>query len=336
MNTLLKALVSLATTALLSGCGTMVYKPTSWFVYDFAENYALAYTLKGNDPGMGCAMAESTTNLLMSFSEVSSNPNELAIGMYMMSGACSEQRAQELGLSYLRAYKQQNVSEAKDIRIREKLAYKEAASRQYASYQFMVDEFGEPGGECPSLSEDEEFYWLLGILSGVQAVMNDLRAQSSVGVPKDLPMKAARGIRCIDNERWWQVPAAVQASVNVLLEEENNASDPWQTLRDASEKAAKLDVRLAHAIEIVVADGADNKAYLREALRRHAKSVQDVPRSKQYHMIDLVASQQITAISDRLWTEATGSRTPVGGLGTFWDDVSTSSSSLDVDDLLSD
>jgi len=39
-------------------------------------------------------------------------------------------------------------------------------------------------------------------------------------------------------------------------------------------------------------------------------------------------------VSDRLWTEATGSRTPVGGLGTFWDDAPKAVPSFDIDDLL--
>ena len=53
-------------------------------------------------------------------------------------------------------------------------------------------------------------------------------------------------------------------------------------------------------------------------------------------MLDVVATQQVLAVSDRLWTEATGSRTPVGGLGTFWDDVAPEAEALDIDDLLGD
>jgi hypothetical protein len=52
--------------------------------------------------------------------------------------------------------------------------------------------------------------------------------------------------------------------------------------------------------------------------------------------LDIVATQQILAVSDRLWTEATGSRTPIGGLGTFWDDASPAEEALDINDLLED
>jgi len=38
-------------------------------------------------------------------------------------------------------------------------------------------------------------------------------------------------------------------------------------------------------------------------------------------LLDEIAAQQLQAISDRLWTEAKGSRTPFNGLGSFWDDA---------------
>ena len=66
------------------------------------------------------------------------------------------------------------------------------------------------------------------------------------------------------------------------------------------------------------------------------KSVKTTPANKEYRMLDVVATQQVLAVSDRLWTEGTGSRTPVGGLGTFWDDKSPAEEALDIDDLLGD
>ena len=38
------------------------------------------------------------------------------------------------------------------------------------------------------------------------------------------------------------------------------------------------------------------------------------------------------AISDRMWSEAVGYRTPMGALGTFWDDTPVNAN---IDDLLS-
>ena len=50
-------------------------------------------------------------------------------------------------------------------------------------------------------------------------------------------------------------------------------------------------------------------------------------------MIDAIAEILVTGLSDRLWTENTGKRTPLNGLGTFWDDAS-SEPKMNIDDLL--
>lgn len=330
--------VTLLSVALLSmsGCST-IYTTTGWFAYDFTEDYAIPHSLKGDDPGMTCAMTESLTGGLMAFTEVAYTPDRPAVTMYMMAGACAEDRGQEEGLAYLRAFRVQNIGEAKDARIREKRQFALAAQRQYKAYQHMVAEFGEPGGkECPDLSEDDELFWVMGLLAGVQAVMNDVRAQGEAGVPKDIAMKATRGIQCVDNQRWWGVPQATSAAVAVMLPDADSDADPWQQMQQASRIASDKGVRLAQAVEVTVADGSGDKERLRDAIRRHAASVKATPSNSKYRMMDIMAGRQIQAISDRMWTEATGARTPVGGLGTFWDDARTQTPALDIDDLLGD
>lgn len=321
-----------------SGC-SMIYKTTGWFAYDYAEDYAIPYSLKADDPQMACALSEGMTGALMSFSEVAYTPDRQAIAMHMMAGACAEERAREHALAYLRAFNAQNISEAKDARIREKREFALAANRQYKAYQHMLAEFvaeGDVGGECPDLSEDDEMLWMMGILAGFQSVMSDVRSQGQVGVPKDIAMKSVRGIQCIDNERWWGVPQAINAAVGIMLPsaDDLNATDAWEEMHQASRIASESGVRLAHAIEVTVADGADNPQQLRDAIRRHAASVKTTPSNPDFRMMDIIANRQILAISDRLWTEATGSRTPIDGLGTFWDDQRNQAPALDIDDLL--
>ena len=47
-----------------------------------------------------------------------------------------------------------------------------------------------------------------------------------------------------------------------------------------------------------------------------------------------IANGLVRGLSDRMWTEATGKRTPLQGLGTFWDEQSRGGSKVDIDDLL--
>tara|TARA_B110001454_G_scaffold139163_1_gene129278 strand:+ start:2424 stop:3434 length:1011 start_codon:yes stop_codon:yes gene_type:complete len=332
----IRALLVAAILITMTGCSS-IYRTTGWFAYDYSESYAMPYVMKTDDTDMGCAMSEAMTPMLLSFSELTWSPDRLATTMYMQAGACAEAKANEEGLTYLRAYKAQNIAEAKDARIRQKRLFALAANRQYKGYKHLVSEFGEPGETCPDMDEDEEFFWMLGLVSGLQAVMSDVRGQGEVGVPKDIAMKSVRGSQCLDAKRWWGVPKAMQAAVWTMMPENApEGVDPWQELVVASEMGGEVGVRLAQAMEVVVADGSGNQERLRDAIRRHAQSIKTTSPNKDYQMLDTVATQQILAVSDRLWTEATGSRTPIGGLGTFWDDKSPAEEALDIDDLLED
>ena len=336
MHQSIRALLVAAILIAMTGCSS-IYRTTGWFAYDYSESYAMPYVMKTDDTEMGCAMSEAMTPMLLSFSELTWSPDRLATTMYMQAGACAEAKASEEGLAYLRAYKAQNIAEAKDARIRQKRLFALAANRQYKGYKHLISEFGEPGEECPDIDKDEEFFWMLGLVSGMQAVMSDLRSQGEVGVPKDIAMKSVRGSQCLDEKRWWGVPKAMQAAVWTMMPDNApEGVDPWQELAAASDMGAEEGVRLAQAIEVVIADGSGNEERLRDAIRRHAQSVKTKSPSKEYLMLDVIATKQVLAVSDRLWTEATGSRTPIGGLGTFWDDKSTTEEALDIDDLLED
>ena len=70
---------------------------------------------------------------------------------------------------------------------------------------------------------------------------------------------------------------------------------------------------------------------LREAIRNFAANDQNL--DPDYAMIDTIAGLLVTGLSDRLWTENTGKRTPLSGLGTFWDDQ-PDEPEMDINDLL--
>src|SRR5690606_34762701 len=110
--------------------------------------------------------------------------------------------------------------------------------------------------------------------------------------------------------------------------------DPWQKLQEAAEMATDSGVRLTHAIQVVMADSAGDTERLKDAIRYHVQTLETTEGNPKYKLMDLMATRQIQAISDRMWTEATGSRTPMGELGTFWDDVKTPATNFDIDDLL--
>ena len=111
--------------------------------------------------------------------------------------------------------------------------------------------------------------------------------------------------------------------------------DPWVEMAAASRIGSDAGVRLADAAGVLIADSAGQTERVKAAIRRHAESLKQHESDKTYRLLDVVATQQILAVSDRLWTEATGSRTPVGEFGTFWDDKAEEDDlGISLDDLL--
>ena len=335
MSFLSRIALTVVTLLSLSGC-SIIYMQMGWVVYDLTDRHVTPYTMSIDDVDVACATTQGLQPLVMAFTRVTSTDDLAGLMMNMMAGACAEEEAIEESLTYIRAFKNQNINEAKDSRIREKREFAIAATRQYRAYQHMVDEFGEPGEKCPSLNYDEGVYWALGNLAGLQSVLNDLKAQSVVNVPKDIAMKSVRGLQCLDNDEYWGLPLAAQAGLWILMPDTApEGTDPWVELEAAARGATESGVRLAHAVEIIVADGGGHTDRVKDAIRRHAASLKTNPSHRDYRLLDVVASRQIRAVSDRMWTEATGSRTPVGEFGTFWDDVDESAAPvMDINDLL--
>jgi hypothetical protein len=83
--------------------------------------------------------------------------------------------------------------------------------------------------------------------------------------------------------------------------------------------AESQGVRLPHVMAAVAAQSTDDKARLREVLKRFTSTPNFAP-SKPYRLIDAIAEAQMLNISDRLWTQNAGTRTPLSSLGKFWDD----------------
>ena len=69
-------------------------------------------------------------------------------------------------------------------------------------------------------------------------------------------------------------------------------------------------------------------------IRQHAESFDSRPANEDWAFVDAMATNMVVALSDRLWVENTGHRTPLGQLGTFWNDQRKEVETMDLDDLL--
>jgi len=334
------ALFSTITLA-LPGCGflkNMLYKTTGDVMVSLAEEVTVPYTLTTSDLAVGCTMSEALSPLLLSFGRVTTPPDQIAVMMNLSGGTCEEQRALDDELRYMRALKQQNPDEAEDALIAQKRHQALAATRQYAGWKSLTAAFGEPGsGECPDLDSDfDQFIWLAGLLSGIQALNNDIQSEGTVGVPTNIGSKVERGATCLDDDKWWGVPMALRATIWAMIPgAEPKGESAWARLDTASEKGSQANVRLADVMHVLAAYTKSDMERVKRVMRNHVEQIKNNPSNPQYRLIDKMATYNLLVISDRLWTENTGHRTPFGGLGTFWDDKRESVGEvMDMDDLL--
>lgn len=326
--------------AVLSGCSAvnnMMYKTTGDVMQGFSRDHTMPYLLQSNDLAMGCAMSEATAPLLMSFGRVTSEPDQLAVMLYLSAGGCAEERAREFELEGLAAMNALNATAAEDALIRQKRAYVQASERYYKAWQHHTAHYGAPGnGECPSFDDDmDEFIYMAGLLSGLQALNAQVQSTSSLGVPANIGSIVARASSCLENDKWWGAPMALRATVWAMIPgAEPQGENAFERLAIADDQGEAAGVRLPHVFHAIAAINKGDQDRVKSVIREHAQSLEQTPANADWYFVDAMATNMIVAISDRLWVENTGHRTPLGQLGTFWDDRRGDVETMNLDDLL--
>ncbi|KPP97441.1 hypothetical protein [Marinobacter sp. HL-58] len=324
----------------LSGCGVvnnMIYKTTGDVMQGFSRNHTVPYLLENEDLAMGCAMSEATAPLLMSFGRVTNEPDQLAVMLYLSAGGCAEEQAREHELASLGALHARNAEEAEDATIRQKRALSLAAKRYQRGWNHHNAFYGKPDeSECPGFDDDlGEFIYMAGLLSGLQALNAEIQSTSSIGVPKNIGSTVARATSCLENEKWWGAPMALRATVWAMIPGAlPDGEDPFDRLEIADEQGKVAGVRISHVFHAIAAQNKGDEERLRSVIRDHAEAIDETPANQDWRFVDAMATQMIVAISDRMWMENTGHRTPTGKLGTFWDDEKEAVETMDLDDLL--
>ena len=328
------------TSLLFSGCSQVV-KTGANVALGFSEKHIVPPILAMEDAEMVCNSGNALTPAIMSTKDMGADPTRVAVLLYSASGICAENQALEAELRYLRASKASNVSEAQDARIEQKRWAATAAQRQYTGYQLFQNrwekKYKKPLGEgCPKMNSDlDQTVYMLGMLSGLQAMTNDINSGGVVNVPKDIAAIVERGMVCLDNEKFWGAPNATRAVIWTLLPGAGEGKpDPYQTLKQSMQIGEQKGVRLSHAMYAIAAQASGDDAKIRDALKSYAASYSDEKQSNpQFKLIDSMASSMVQGISDRYWTEHTGTRTGDGGMAHFWDEKEDRS---ELDELFSE
>lgn len=315
----------------------LVVKNSGKLLVSFIEDHAVPYVLKTDDVEMGCVMAKALTLLVPGLAQLNASPYKLAVMFDFLSGSCAEFKAWEEELRYIRAIHAKNVTEAQDARILQKRYLNLAARRQFKGYLNLGQAYSEiSGSDCPQLDNwNDEFYWLVGLMNGLQAVLNDLASEGGAKVPLDISLKVGRGANCLSNEKWWGVPDAIQAAIWISFPENKPAGvTPLNVLDQAVQIGLSQGMRIVQVVAAKIHIGLGNSERVKSIIRENVRTRSVIATNPQFLFLDEIATIQLLAISDYLWTETTGKRTPIGGLGTFWDDPQDTLDTIDIMKIL--
>ena len=325
--TRLLASTALATSFLSLGGCALIESNVSGTTLSILEDGFTPPVLTLSDVEMGCSFSMVNTPLVGAARNFYGDPSLMETGMLTSAGVCSENQAIAEEMRYMRASRDKRSDEALDARINQKRLLATAAERQYTAFlrmklklqQKYYFKFGE---ECPRFKRDfDEMVYLRGAVGGLQAMQNDIASQQAVGVPTDIAPQVERAMNCLDNVKWWGVPQAARAVVWSIIPGADAGKDVQGTFDTSMGIGEHKGVRLSHVMAAIAAQSTDNKPRLRSVIQRFSKPENFQP-STEYRLLDAIAQSQITNISDRLWTQNTGTRTPINSVGKCWDDKS--------------
>ena len=316
----------------LSACS--IHKMTGEVMTEYTVEHLSPHLLMSEDLEMACELGISMGPFILSFGQFWPDHedsggrmlDQAAVPTLATAALCSEEAAVEAELRSLRVLRGARAAEseaarllvserAQDARIVQKRAHARAARRYYAAYQRSARLY--PEARCPE-GEREELTLLFGLISGLQALQHDRASGVQVGVPENLPRLIERKSTCLDNQRWWGVPEALRGAVWSLIPGATpEGSDPWATLEAASATGEAAGVRIATSIAIHAAHakGDAQSARLKALFQRLRASRAATTAPKRWRLLDELAVLLTRLLSDRIWTEATGHRTPKGQLG---------------------
>ncbi|MBW0146968.1 hypothetical protein [Marinobacter arenosus] len=336
-------LLMLTAVAVLAGCSANpIYTTTGVVLSNYSEGEATPYVMQMSDPEMACSLGEGIDPLLYSFSRVTDAPDSTGSLLMLLAGNCMEYRAWEAELAYLRADFEGNVPAAKDAREEAKRLNAKTAERRLrafnramAAYEF--DPAAEPL-ECPFLfTEQDELTFLLGLLTGMQAIVNDANSGAMAGIPRNIAPQAERAATCLDNEKWGGLPNSIRALVWLLLPDTRPAlsPDPWRVLDNSSELGVKVGMRASMALEAVAAETFGRPDVLADTIAEFVDAEERIDVWEDYRLVDHVAAGVIRFSSDKHWTANYGYRTPQSFFGKMSPERNTENvETMSLDDLL--
>jgi hypothetical protein len=323
----------LSATLLSSACS--VHKLIGNQVNHFSTQNVMPVVLSSDDIPTVCHANETNIPLLTSFTQFGVDNHMLLAFGYSGASTCTDIEAHEKELWSAIAEKQGLVNMAKDARIAQQLLNKDAGKRQLRAYQHTVAffknnyqyELGE--GNCPTINDDNaQLLLIIGGVAALQALKNDVASGRLINFDMSIPAKVGRAMNCVDNQKWWGQPQAIQAGLKVILPKNHQEeAEAWQQLQDATDIGLQTGVRLSHATYAAIASLKGRDEYLRDALKRF-ESLPIELLNQQYALLNTLSATQVRQVANLYWVKNTGHRAPTENFSQFWDEKAAPSATV--------
>ncbi len=307
---------SIVLALLASGCTGTVGSMLS----NGAVEVTAPYTLGTEDFGMACASGVAFGNFLMAYTPFTDAPHRANVAGASSAAMCAEADAFEAELRRLRALFEKRPLEAEDARITEQNLHYLAAIRNHSAFKSLVITYGAPGEldedgklACPDLEpgEVEQLGFLLGLSSGVLAVVHDRQSGARANVPMDIPPAIRRATGCFADTDWWGMPASLRSALELSLPQDDVPPETsWAALAGAAEKGAAAGMSLPRALYLQTLAAQGRLDVACAEIAKHAAWEETAAPPAQYRLLDTYARHLIRHEVNKLWTEAKGHRAP--------------------------
>ncbi|MBW1877556.1 MAG: hypothetical protein JRI25_03795 [Deltaproteobacteria bacterium] len=273
------------------------------------------------DVPKACALGASLVHPLAAVPKAGHPPHQTMVVAELTAALCEEGLAWEEELAAerarhnFRALGGERTPEIKDARLRAERAHLAAADRFFRSWQHIEPLYGPVGEGCPKLrSERDELVYLIGLVAGTLALLNDRAGGGGVGVPLDTLGKVARGAECLDNAKWWHTPGTLRAAAWAIIPGLGpEGVEPFAALEEEASAGEASGVRVARALSVLVYANADQRPMVEQGIRAHAASLSNTVQHPDWALLDEYARLVTLHESDLIWTGDEGHRTPVFG-----------------------
>lgn len=214
---------------------------------------------------------------------------------------CDAEAARERSLQELVERAAGRLDITRDHREAARRIRQRGAARFASAFEHTTAVWPWIGESCGRIRSDDELTYLVGLMAGTLAMLDDKATGGGLGVPLDTLARVGRAARCVDSATWWEVPATFEAAAWTLVPGSAPAGvDPWGALVEAAREGGTSGVRLGWALVAVLAANAGREAIVRTALSEAEVSYETVPAPEEWVLLDTFARDLLQHEADRL------------------------------------